>query len=399
MKRFTYSAHNDKGEVVNDAISAIDRDDAVQRLARLDLIVTRIEEERDGTGQKRGVVVPISELSAFAYEMSVVLEAGIALPNALESYAMSGGDTAFMRELREITEEVRAGDPLSTCLERRPATFPVIFPSLVRTGEEGGGLATSLGQLSRHFERLQELRNTVVQTASYPLIVAVMAFFVIFGLVIFVVPRFASIYEQLEVPIPLPTQVFLTLGKYSSVVLGATVLLAVVAVVIWQTVLRSAAGELAIDRLLLSLGPIGSVTRDVALATFCQTLSILYERGVKIHDAVSLAADACGNRVLATRLARLSESVRAGTPLSDAMGDDKLIELRYLGMIRAGESAGEIGKMLKKVAELMSTRAEIRTKRMLALLEPAMILGIALTVGGVIIALAAPILNLQASIS
>lgn len=399
MPRFAYTAHDEKGAVIRDIVEAVDRDDAVRQLARRDLIVVRIEVAQDASAKARGAPASAPELAAFAYELSVVLEAGISLPVALGNYAGGGEATPFMRELRDITEEVRSGSPLSTCLERRPGTFPPIFPALVRSGEESGGLATSLSQLSRHFERIDALRNTVVQTAAYPFVVACMAFVIVFALVVFVVPRFAAIYEQLNVALPAPTRFFLLLGRYSTTLLIATSAMLLVGVPLAVTFQRSERGQVLLDRVLLRLGPIGAVTRDVAMATFCQTLGLLYERGIKIHDAVVLAATACGNRVLAARLGRLSEGVRTGTPLSQLMEKEHLLDERYLGMIRAGESTGQIGVMLAKVAEIVSNRAESRIKKLLSLLEPALITMIAVVVGGIVIALATPILNLQAQIS
>ncbi|NDD29779.1 MAG: type II secretion system F family protein [Proteobacteria bacterium] len=398
MARFSYTAHAEGGAVIRDVIEAVDRDEAQRLLAQRDLIVVRIEVEQTASAKSTGASASVQDLAAFAYELSVVLDAGIALPTALGSYATSG-DTPFMRELRDITEEVRAGSPLSACLERRPNTFPAIFPALVRSGEESGGLATSLSQLSRHFERIDGLRNTVTQTAAYPFVVACMAFLIVFALVVFVVPRFAAIYEQLNVAIPAPTRFFLMLGRYSTAISALTAMLLVVGVPLLISFGRTERGQRLRDAVTLRLGPIGSVVRDLAMATFCQTLGLLYDRGIKIHDAVSLAAAACGNIVLAERLGRLSEGVRAGTPLSTLMQSEHLLEDRYLGMVRAGESTGQIGVMLAKVAEITSTRAESRIKKLLSLLEPALITMIAVVVGGIVIALAAPILNLQASIT
>lgn len=398
MPRFSFTAQDEKGAVLRDVIEAADRDEAQRLLAQRDLIVMRVESEQAVSASLRGATASAQDLASFAYELSVVLDAGIALPTALASYA-SSGDTPFIRELRDITEEVRGGSPLSACLERRPNTFPAIFPALVRTGEESGGLSTSLAQLNRHFERIDALRSTVTQAASYPFMVAAMAFLVVFAMVVLVVPRFAAIYEQLNVTLPAPTRFFLMLGRYSSLITLVTAAALAVGVPMALAFSRTDAGRRLRDSVVLRLGPIGSVVRDLGLATFCQTLGLLYDRGVKIHDAVSLAAAACGNAVLAQRLGALTEGVRGGTPLSVLLANEHLMEDRYVGMIRAGESTGQIGVMLAKVAEITSTRAESRIKKLLAMLEPVLITMIAIVVGGIVIALAAPILNLQASIS
>lgn len=406
MKSFRYSGKMGDGTIQEGVIQAADQEEARSALARKNIIVLSIGEEgekkekagiswKNLTASLGGVHVKTEELANFSYELSILLESGITLADALSLYA---GDSrsAFQQEVRSINEEVRAGRPFSDSLHKREKIFPPIFSALVKSGEQSGTLPVVLKQLARYSERLEAVRNKIISSASYPMVVAGLAFIVIMALVVYVVPNFARIYQQLGAPIPEATRIFLDIGRYRDLIFFVFVVIALTAFFFFGIYGKTPSGRIVIDRLKLYLWIMGPIFREVAISNFLQTLGMLYERGIKLHEAIDLAAEASGNKYIEGLLKRLRKGVVEGQKLSDVMEKQKILQSESLGMVRAGEKSGEIGEILGKLSEIITTRAENKIGKLLNMMEPALIAFIAFFVGGSIIALAAPILNLSA---
>ena len=408
MKTYRYQAKDIKGHDRDGTVKAATKAEAEAVLVRQDLIVIELAEETAaaspqsaqkrllGAAQLQLGITSQAELARFCYEMSVLLQAAVPVPEALDIYLSGLGKGPFERELREVLAEVRAGTALSDALRRRDRTFPPICAALVKSGEASGTMPRVFRQLSSFFTESQAVRDRVVSAATYPLVVATLAGLVVLGLVLVIAPRFALIYEQIGLPLPFATRVFLEIGNHGLALLGLAVAIIVggAGALLWMR--SSPRGPMTADGLKLRLWIVGPVLRDVALASFCQTLAMLNDSGMRTPDAIDLAADAAGNRVVAEQVRKMRDGLLGGQPLSAVAAHENLLTAHDLGMIRTGESSGQLSLMLAKLGDLLAAQAESRMTKLLSLVEPLLISFIALFVGGTVLALAFPILNLPA---
>lgn len=411
MKTYRYQAKDIKGNDRDGTVKAASKSEAEGMLVRQDLIVIELEESVEGetpketrkrllsVAQSQLGMVPPDELAQFFYEMSVLLQAAVPVPDALDLYLSGSAKTPLERELHDVVTEVRAGGSLSDALRRRDRIFPPICAALVKSGESSGTMPRVFRQLSTFFDESQKVRDRIVSAATYPMVVAALAGLVVLGLVLVVAPRFAQIYEQIGLPLPLATRIFLELGNHDVAVLAISLvaLALMVGGVLWLR--TSPQGPMAADRLKLRLWVVGPVLRQVALASFCHTLAMLQESGMRTPEAVDLAADAAGNRVVTEQVRKMRDGLLGGQPLSAVAAHEKVFSAHDIGMIRTGETSGQLSLMLTKLGDLLSARAEARITKLLSLVEPLLISFIAVGVGGTVLALAFPILNLPALLS
>lgn len=403
--KYRYFARTEDNSEQEGTIEAPSKTEAQAILARRDIIATRIEEEKTHIQKKKKPASRIikslfkrkaseEELANLSYELSILLESGLNLPDALTLYAGESGDY-FDEELRSVVEEVRGGTPFSEALHKRQRDFPPVFSAMVHSGEKAGNLPSVLQVLSRYFEKMESIKSQVISAASYPIFVAMLAFMVILSLVIFIVPIFARIYEHLGIHLPLATRIFLSIGQHRDTVLVTLIVIAAAMIGVSTLAGRSGKGREQIDRIKLSLWLLGPIFRDVALTNFSVTLGMLCENGLRLHEAIDLAAEACGNVYMEKTLKSLKKSLYEGRALSQILSERDIMDSRRLGMVKAGERSGNIGEVLMKLSDIIFNQVDHKIKRLLGLLEPAMVLVIGIAVGGAIISLALPILNLS----
>jgi type II secretory pathway component PulF len=363
----------------------------VTQLERQNLTIVKIVEKHGGGGS-----VKLSELARFLFDMSILMDASILLPEALELFSKGESKSALRRELKSILREIREGKSLSDSMRQRPGMFPSICTALVRAGETSGRMGIIFSQLSRYFENIDSVRVKVIQSLSYPLFIMGLAVIIVCGLCFFVAPKFAEIYVQIGLPIPGVTKIFLFLGSYSKVVLVFFILLILTVIALPILLRRNKRVRLLFDRLKLRLVLIGPILYQVSISNFCRTLGILYESGIKLPDAVALAAGAAGNSYLTERMKSLREGIQEGCSLADVVEREGLFGDENIGMLRVGERSGNLATILHKIADILVLNAESTIRQALTLLEPALISFIAVFVGGIVVSLALPILNLQA---
>ena len=403
--KFKYYARNDDGSQQEGIIEASGSEEAQEILARKDIIATKIEEmeahrERREKPVKRiskkimGKKASSEELANLSYELSILLESGLSLPDALTLYAGDSSDN-LDRELRGVVEEIRGGTPFSEALSKREKTFPPVFTAMVHSGEKAGNMPSVLKVLTRYFEKMDNIKNQVISAASYPLFVAVLAIVVIFSLIIFIVPVFAKIYDHLGIKLPLATRIFLSVGDHRNIFLGILVLFIVGIIGILHFAAKNAGAREKLDKIKLSLPLLGTVTNDIAITNFTVTMGMLCENGLKQHEAIDLAAEASGNAYTEKTLKALKKGLCEGKALSSVLSEKEIMDSKRLGMIKAGEHSGHIGKVLIKLSEIIFTQVDHKIKRLLGMLEPALVIVIGIAVGSAIISLALPILNLS----
>lgn len=400
MSLFKFRALDSQGVAQNGTLDAKDQDAAVALLQKRGLLVLSIDaagmgglRNALGRGQLNGAA-----LVSFTQQLATLLGAGQPLERSLGILLKQPGQPQTRALIERIREQVKAGKPLSAALEEEGSQFSSLYISMVRAGEAGGALESTLRQLSDYLERSQLLRGEVINALIYPAFLVVGVLGSLALLLAYVVPQFVPIFKDLGVPIPLITEVILGLGEFLSA-WGLAVFAGLIAL-IWLLVLRrkDPARRERHDRRLLGIRVIGPLLQRVEAARLARTLGTLLNNGVALLQALVIARQVCTNRALQAQVAQAAESVKGGGTLASAFGAQPLLPDLALQMIEVGEQAGELDTMLLKVADVFDVEAKRGIDRMLAALVPTLTVVMAAMVAVIMLAIMLPLMSLTSNI-
>jgi general secretion pathway protein F len=411
MTAFRYRAIEGNGGSVGGIIEAEDRKTALQILGERGLFPSTLEisaspalgsktapvEEPSRPVGPFGARVGRKDISAFTREMSALLGAAIPIPQALDGLAEEE-NPALREVVVRIADSVRKGAALSTALEEHPRLFTKLYVSMIRVGEEAGVLPKVMSDLADLLEHEDEVRGEVKAAVAYPLFVLGFGLVTVTVLLTWVMPRLFSMFQDMLTVLPLPTLLLLNLSGFLHrywLLVGLS--LAGIIGGLWYY-LRTNEGAELWDRVKLQLPVMGSVFRAAALSRFARTLGTLAKSGVSLLPALKIVENTIGNRVLAQQVARVAEETRGGDSLAGPLRKLNLFPRTVVQMIDVGEESGRLDEMLLKVAEIEERHMRARTKILISLLAPALILVVGALVGFIVIALLLPIFKMSSSI-
>jgi general secretion pathway protein F len=340
--------------------------------------------------------VPGRDILGFTQQLATLVEAGLPLERALVVL----GEVAPSRRLRQIvqdvTQSVRAGSTLADALARHhPRPFSRLYVNTVRAGERGGVLELALRRLAEHLDAVRELREAIVSALIYPALLAVVGTGAVIFLLTFVLPRFAVILADLGQALPLPTRLVLAasdaLIAYWWVLAAAGLALAVA----WQAVARSEGGRRQLDAGLLGLPIAGDVLHKVEIGRAIRTVGTLLSSGVPLLGALDVAREGAGNRVVANALGAVHDGVKRGEGLARPMAQTGAFPTLVVHMVRVGEETGRLDDMLGRVAGTYEREVRVAVRRLVATLEPAIIVVLGLVVLGIVLAILLAILSVN----
>ena len=400
MSLFKFRALDSQGVAQNGTLEAKDQDAAVAVLQKRGLLVLQIDAA--GMGGLRNALgrgmLNGAALVSFTQQLATLLGAGQPLERSLGILLKQPGQPQTRALIERIREQVKAGKPLSAALEEEGSQFSSLYISMVRAGEAGGALESTLRQLSDYLERSQLLRGEVINALIYPAFLVVGVLGSLALLLAYVVPQFVPIFKDLGVPIPLITEVILNLGEFLSAY-GLAVLVGLIAL-IWGMSLRMRDPQRRErhDRRLLGIRIIGPLLQRIEAARLARTLGTLLNNGVALLQALVIARQVCTNRALQAQVAQAAESVKGGGTLASAFGAQPLLPDLALQMIEVGEQAGELDSMLLKVADVFDVEAKRGIDRMLAALVPTLTVVMAAMVAVIMLAIMLPLMSLTSNI-
>jgi general secretion pathway protein F len=293
---------------------------------------------------------------------------------------------------------VKKGAALSAALDEHPRLFGKLYVSMVRVGEEAGVLPKVMADLAALLEHEDEVRSEVASAVAYPIFVLCFGFATVTFLLTFVLPQlFTKLVEVLPV-VPLPTLILLKLSNlFHHYWLLILIVVAAAVGGLWKYV-RTPKGALMLDRVKLRLPLMGSLFRAAALGRFARTLGTLAKSGVSLLPALKIVENTIGNLVLAQQVARVAEETRGGDSLATPLRKLGIFPKSVVQMIAAGEESGKLDDMLLKVADIEERQMRARTRTLISLLAPAMILVVGAIVGFIVIALLLPIFKMSSAI-
>lgn len=414
MNDFKYQAISGTGSPVQGTIRAEDRRAALQLLGKQGLFPSQLEIATEASAVKRVPTqasasapavgrtsfkrIKRKEITAFTREMSALLGAAIPIPQALEGLGEEEENPGLRHVILQLSESVRKGASFSSALDEHPRLFSRLYVSMVRVGEEAGALQRVMADLANLLEHEDEVRSEVVTAVAYPLFVLGFGILTVTLLLTVVMPRLFSMLQEMLQVLPLPTVILLSvsraLQRYWFLFLGGAI--GLVLGVRWYA--RTPNGGLLIDRLKLKLPIVGSVFRSAALGRFARTLGTLARSGVSLLPALKIVENTIGNRVLASQIAHVAEETRGGDSLATPLRKLGLFPRTIVQMISVGEETGKLDEMLLKVSEMEERHMRARTKTLISLLAPLLILVVGALVGFMVIALLLPIFRMSRAI-
>jgi type IV pilus assembly protein PilC len=330
------------------------------------------------------------ELVLFSRMMATFIRAGIPILDGIEVVRQQAVSTLFRRTLEDIAIQLRNGEQLSTALISHPRVFSRLYVDMIVAAEATGELDAILDQLARYLERAEATSRRLRQAMLYPGIVMAMAFVVIAILTTVVLPSFVALFADFDAELPLPTQVMMAVGAFGGSYGIQTVGIAVGLIIFLGLVRDTPVVRRIRQRVILHLPVIGGIVKLGIETRFARTLGILLRAGVPIARAFDIATTGTGNGNYVRRLAPVRERLLSGDGITEPLKASGLFGSLLIQMIKVGEETGTLDRYLDQASEFMDDDLDYRTKQMVTIIEPMLILGVALVVGFVALSVVTP---------
>ncbi len=411
MAHFRYKARTGQGELVTGLLQAASVLEAGGILrsegkfpVKLDEIASQQAEQagkdiaqssrRGGGGRiKRDHVI------SFAHQLSVMVDTGVPLSEALDCSAQQCDNDRFRAVLEEVTTKVQSGEPLSSALKEHPKVFPSVMISLVAASEMSGTMGKMLERISSYLTQEAATARKIKGALTYPCILLVMITLVTISLLIWVLPRFTEIFASRGAALPMPTQILMftsdQLITYWYAYSGGVVAL----VVAFMLAVRTTRGKRAFDVVKLSSPILGDLFRKLYLTRSTRTMGTMIEAGVPILDMLSTTRQVTTNVLFEELWDDLSDRLQRGGQLSDGLFESSLFPRSISQMIFAGEKSGRLGKTLTRIAEFTEQEFDLQIKTSTQMIEPALTAAMGIIIGFIAIALLLPIFSVSQVVS
>jgi general secretion pathway protein F len=395
MPLYSYRAVSTAGDVSTGELEAANETEIVDRLRDQGLLPMQIAQS---LGVATGAAAPTTprqslfaprrvtrdNVLAITRDLATLLRAGLTLDRALELEISLATSLPVAVMLQGIRDEVRGGKSLSQALDARRDVFSRFYVNIVRAGEAGGALGTVLTRLAETMERTKELRDSVRSALIYPTILIFVAVASIMILLVFVVPQFQTTFAQAGKALPIPTQVVIAVGTFLRDWWWAAIPAVVLAIAWFRRRGRNPAVRRVRDGRLLRTPLLGDLIAKIEMARFARTLSTLLANGVTLLGALAIVKETMGNVVLASGFDGVIAKLREGKGFARPMAETGLYPRLATSMILVGEESGRLEEMLTRVADVYDREVATGIKRFLAVLEPVLILSLAVLVGGIV---------------
>lgn len=391
MSQFSYSAIDRSGHRVLGQLNAATRGEALQTLAQQ--VLTPLTLTENYTTPLRTLKVKPAAIAAACSLLADQLDTGVPLLKALRVMEQQTSSPGLKTSLARIAERVADGTSLASAMSEHSGLFGDLEVSMVRAGEEGGFLDESLRRLAAVRERQEEIRSRLLSALAYPALLTVVGCLVVVGMLTFFVPKFEPLFESLRQSnrMPLPTTLLLAISATLKTIGLPVLLVTFGAIYGLRTIVPANKIRAFRDRTLIRLSGVGPVLRSLAIARFCRVLGTLLQNGVPMLKSLEIARNATGNQVLSETIAFAAENIAAGKSLAGPLAMSGQFPSDVIEMMSVAEQANKLEPVLLKLADKLEERSRARLEVLLKLLEPLMMVVMAIVVGFLVIALLMPV--------
>ncbi len=422
MPRYTYVALDSRGQESTGLVDANSTNEAIGQLRQAGYFPTNVFEEGKATPQekkavkqkakaikaaapakeKKGIVlferktVKTKILMIFTRQLATLIDSGLPLLRALTVLQKQERDKVLKKTIGNLSDAVQGGSTFSEGLSHHPRIFNDLYVNMVRAGEVGGVLELVLTRLAEFQEKAQKIKNKVKAAMVYPVIVMCLAIGILSFLLVFIVPRFEQIFHDMLGDKPLPTITLFVIGVSNAVKNHwAVIIFVVVALIVGMKILgRTKAGRIFLDRVKLRAPLFGDLIRKTAISRFSRTLGTLVTSGVPILQALNITRETAGNSIIAGAINQVHDSVKEGESIVQPLEASGAFPPMVISMIDVGEETGQLPEMLLKIAEVYDDEVDNSVAGLTSMLEPIMIVFLAVIVGTIVIALFMPLISI-----
>ncbi len=397
MPTFTYRGRNQTGRVVAGRVEATTTEAVIATLRQQRIFPLSVKPQSKSIELKIpgfGGGVKTKDLAVFTRQLATMIDAGLPLVQCLDILASQQPNKQFKKTLTEIRDGVEGGSTFAAALRRQPKAFSSLYVNMVEAGETGGLLDTILNRLAVYIEKAMALRRKVKGAMIYPSTIVVVAIAVVIFLLVFVIPTFASFFQNAGVELPLPTRIVMAISVFVQAYLFVGIGLLIAGIVSLRFTYKTEKGRRTIDLLLLRVPIFGPLFRKVAVAKFTRTLGTLVASGVPILDGLDITAKTAGNKIVEEAIMKTRVSIAEGKTIAEPLQSSGVFPPMVVQMISVGEQSGALDSMLEKIADFYDAEVDQAVANLTALIEPVLMVFLGVVIGGMLVAMYLPIFKL-----
>ncbi len=425
MARYEYIALDARGQESRGVIEASNQNDAVGQLRQAGYFPTTVAEEGKGVApkqskqQKKAIAqaaaprakgglslfarktISSKVLMIFTRQLATLIDAGLPLLRGLNVLAKQEKDLVLKNTINSLADAVQGGSTFSESMAQHPKVFTKLYINMVKAGELGGVLELVLNRLAEFQEKAQKIKNKVVSAMAYPMVVLFIAVLIMAFLLTFIVPKFEQIFKDMLGGQALPPLTQFVINASNLLKTNFLLVGAVIAVIVigFNLMARTKGGRAAIDRFKLRVPVFGDLTRKSSISRFSRTLGTLVTSGVPILQALNITRDTAGNVIVAEAINKVHDAVKEGESIVAPLEASGVFPPMVISMVDVGEETGQLPEMLLKIAEVYDDEVDNAVEAMTSMLEPIMIVLLALIVGTIVIALFMPLITIIQNLS
>jgi type IV pilus assembly protein PilC len=424
MPQFSYKARRRSGEVVQGVVDGQDRSAALMQIERLGLFPVMVESakgstvaavERPSAARGKADFLPpavrsflnrqrkpkLQELATFANQLANLLKSGMPLTLALNSMTHLETKGISSDVSRQLRQDVMEGRSLSDAMAKQPVISSDLFVNMVRAGEQSGALYEVLRRMGTHFERFAEVQSKFTSALVYPAFVALIGFGIIVFFITYMLPKFMTIFEGFQIPLPMTTQMLIAVSDFFSnpVYLMIMGLIAIALAILFIRFRSTEEGKRTIDRWKMNAPVFGKVVKLNLFGQFARTLSTLLENGVPVLTALKITEEVISNRMVKEAIARTREEVTDGKTIAQPLARSKIFPQLMVDLVKIGEDTGDVPGALGNVADTYENELNTALRVMTNLIEPVMIVIMAIGVGFLLLSVLSAMFALTSNIA
>lgn len=402
MPNFKYIAKNNDGNDISGFFEAADHASAVDALRKRGLIIVSVSEALPrfqlsfSFGKKK---IKMDDIVVFSRQLATMVDAGIPLVGALDILGEQIENKTFGEIILKIRNDVETGSSLSDAIVKHKKIFSSLYVSMVKAGETSGMLDEILDRLATYMEKTSSLQKKITAALIYPAVVSLMAVGITLLLLLKVIPIFKSIFTGFSAELPKPTMILITISDSLQKYFPIIAITFIIVVFLVSRYVKTEKGRLRYDLLLLKLPVFGILFKKVAISKFTRTLSTLIKSGVPILNSLEIVGKTAGNKGIEMAVENVRTNVREGESIADPLGRSKLFPPMVVRMVAVGEEAGELEKMLSKIADFYDEQVDASVSALTSLIEPLIIAFLGIVIGTIVICMFLPIFKITSIVA
>jgi type IV pilus assembly protein PilC len=402
MPIFRYNAMDTGGRTTTGTLEAENMDAVRNKLSELRYHVLSIAETRPRRNAMEWFNniqrVKLRELVLFSRQFATMIDAGLSVVKCLDILQQQCRDPKLKDVIGQTKHDVASGASLTDAIGKHPRVFSSLYVNMIRSAEAGGILDKVLDRLATFLEKEQEVRNKIKSAMMYPAVVFIFAMLMLLALLFFVLPKFKTIFESMNLKLPFATRALLGFSGFATHFWFVFLVIAVGGAVAYKLYARTERGHYQIDLLKLKIPVMGDLFMKTGISRFARTFGTLISSGVPVLRALEIVSETAGNVVISQTITQTRASVKEGEKISTPLMGSKIFPVMVVQMIGVGEETGRLDQMLVKVSDFYDQEVDATLKGLTSLIEPVMIVGLGVIVGFIAVSVISPIYQLVGSI-